>query len=133
MNKNILRAFKRELISIYEVFEGSNLISGFREKIKEFSDNLLFTSNFDSANKKDFNYNKFYTYVAILINYWRMKKLVRTDEEKEQLKLWYEVIYSYSHQKFSDFISILEVATLIKVKFYEILSNIWNKFEFVII
>ena len=69
MNKNILRAFKRELISIYEVFEGSNLISGFREKIKEFSDNLLFTSNFDSADKKDFNYNKFYTYVAILINY----------------------------------------------------------------
>lgn len=133
MNKNILRAFKRELISIYEVFEGSNLISGFRDKIKEFSDNLLFTSNFDSANKKDFNYNKFYTYVAILINYWRMKKLVRTDEEKEQLKLCYEVIYSYSHQKFSDFISIPEVATLIKVKFYEILSIILNKFEFVII
>ena len=133
MNKNILRAFKRELISIYEVFEGSNLISGFREKIKEFSDNLLFTSNFDSADKKDFNYNKFYTYVAILINYWRMKKLVRTDEEKEQLKLSYEVIYSYSHQKFSDFISIPEVATLIKVKFYEILSIILNKFEFVII
>lgn len=69
MNKNILRAFKRELITIYEEFEGSNLISGFREKIKEFSDDLLFTSNFNSDDKKDFNCNKFYTFVAILINY----------------------------------------------------------------
>ena len=115
MNKNILRAFKRELISIYEEFESSNLISGFREKIKEFSDNLLFTASFDAANRKDFNINKFYTYVAVLINYWKMKKLVRTEEEKEQLKICYEVIYSYSHQRFCDFISIPEVAILIKV------------------
>jgi len=69
MNKNILRAFKRELISMYEQFEGSSAICGFREKVKIFADHLLLTSNFDVSSKKNFNYNDFYAFVGILLNY----------------------------------------------------------------
>ena len=36
MNKNVLRALKRELITLYEAYDTSSITGGFREKVKEF-------------------------------------------------------------------------------------------------
>lgn len=36
MNKNVLRALKRELITLYEAYDTSGITGGFREKVKEF-------------------------------------------------------------------------------------------------
>lgn len=36
MNKNVLRALKRELITLYENYDTSTVKGGFREKVKEF-------------------------------------------------------------------------------------------------
>ena len=115
MNKNVLRAFKRELINLYEAFDGSSVIGSFREKVRDFCEHLLMTSHYDSYQNKNFKRNNFYNFVGILLNYCRMKKLVRTPEEKEQLKICYEVIYSYSHQKFNDFLALPEVTAIIKI------------------
>ena len=117
MNKNVLRAFKRELINLYEAFDGSSVIGSFREKVRDFCEHLLMTSHYDSYQNKNFKRNNFYNFVGILLNYCRMKKLVRTPEEKEQLKICYEVIYSYSHQKFYEFMKVPEVTALMVILF----------------
>lgn len=115
MNKNVLRALKRELITLYEAYDGSSIIGSFREKVRDFSEHLLMTSNFDPYQNKHFNKTDFSNIIAILLNYCRMKKLVRTPEEREQLRMCYEVIYSYSHQKFNDFLALPEVTAIIKI------------------
>jgi hypothetical protein len=69
MNKNILRALKRELISMFEVFHGSKEIIGFKEKVKEFCDNLILTSSYDAHKNGKFNAQDFYSYVGIFVNY----------------------------------------------------------------
>lgn len=108
----------RHKVRPYTVYTlGQNTISlgSFREKVRAFADNLLLTSSIDISQNKYFNKYDFYNYICILINYCRMKKLVRQKEERDQLKMCYDVIYSYSHQKFNDFISVPEVATIIKI------------------
>ena len=115
MNKNILRALKRELISMYEAFESTNPLASFREKIRDFCEHLLFTSTFSVTDHKNFRKTEFYAFVGILINYCKMKKLVKNKEERDQLRMCYEVIYSYSHSKFNEFIQLKEVAAIIKI------------------
>jgi hypothetical protein len=44
-----------------------------------------------------------------------MKKLVKTQEEREKLKQCYDVVYSYSHQRFNKFIGTPEIAALIQI------------------
>lgn len=115
MNKNILRALKRELISMFDMFHGSKKIIGFKEKVKEFCDDLILTSSYDAHKNGKFNTQDFYTYVGIFVNYCKMKKLVRTEEEREKLKLCYDVVYSYSHHRFNKFIATPEITALIQL------------------
>jgi hypothetical protein len=115
MNKNILRALKRELISMFEVFHGYKQIIGFKEKVKEFCDNLILTSSYYAHKNGKFNVQDFYSYVGIFVNYWKMKKLVKTQEEREKLKQCYDVVYSYSHQRFNKSIGTPEITALIKI------------------
>lgn len=70
MNKNVLRALKRELINLYEEFNSTHSEQNkYRERVKEFCDHLVMTSDFDPYQDKNFNKETFYTYVCILINY----------------------------------------------------------------
>jgi hypothetical protein len=44
-----------------------------------------------------------------------MKKILRDGDSKEKLDKVYSVLYSYSHVKFNEFMSIPEIKVLIKI------------------
>lgn len=121
MNKNIFRAFKRELKNIYMNFnedtgqleDKKEAKSRFRISAQEFSDYLLDSTECDQ--QTSFNRSVFSTYVAIFLDYCQMKKELRDEEDKERLKATFEVIYSYSHQRFYEFVEIPEIKVLFKL------------------
>lgn len=121
MNKNIFRAFKRELKNLYMNFneetgqleDKKEAKSRFRISAQEFSSYLLDSSACEQ--QSDFNRSVFSTYVAIFLDYCQMKKELRSEEDKERLKVTFEVIYSYSHQRFYEFIEIPEIKVLFKL------------------
>jgi len=69
MNKNVLRALKRELITMFDSFKSSDSSAKFMVKVKEFSDNLLLKLNYDPNTNRSFNTSDYYIYVGIFINY----------------------------------------------------------------
>lgn len=44
-----------------------------------------------------------------------MKHLLANDLERDMLKMCYDVVYSYSHQRFNEFINIPEITIIIKL------------------
>ena len=124
MNKNLFRALRREWKELFDTFlNSSNLIQSKKQKVfipnlEQFAEHLLSETSVRWEQFPDFNTKDFESYLGILTNFWAMKKL-RNGREREKLDRVYSVLYSYSHIKFNEFVSIPEIKTLVKI--------IWEK------
>lgn len=124
MNKNLFRALRREWKVMFDTFlNSSNLVLSKKQKVflpnlEQFAEHLLSETTVRWEQLSDFNTKDFETYLGILTNYWAMKKL-RNGREREKLDKVYSVLYSYSHIKFNEFISIPEIKALVMI--------IWEK------
>jgi len=128
MNKNVFRAIKRQLKTMYNNYissskfrnlDASNKSDTFLGKSNNFSEYLLSSSGIE-VNELLFNKKDYMMYVAIMLDYCQMKKIVNTPQDKEKLDATFNVIYSYSHQKFYEYTSIKEVKLIFKIIFNNI-------------
>lgn len=123
MNKNIFRAIRRECKSMFENFLLENGFTNsrskriFRANLRRFSDYLVEGSNDENANGSEFDDQDFKVYVGIFLNICLMKKLFPEAHNKEKCVEFNDLLYSYSHKKFYDFVSKPEVSKLIKAIF----------------
>lgn len=123
MNKNIFRAFKRELKTMYTEYLGdlSNCDDKEQARVKflnssgTFTEQIIKNSSIDPKNFCGFNMDVCKTYVGIFLDYCQMKKIVKVDADKERLSTTFNVIYSYSHQKFYEFLEIPEIKVIFRV------------------
>ena len=116
MNKNTFRAIKRQLKMMYydylntDEYKNSHVeereIDSFIEKVDTFTRYLLRNTAYDTS--KSINRRRFTTYCAIMIDYCKMKKMI-ADDDTPLLTETFNVIYSYSHQKFYEYLSKEEI------------------------
>ena len=120
MNKNLFRALRREWKVMFDMFlNSSNLAISKKQKVflpnlEQFTEHLLSETTVRWERFSEFNTKDFETYLGILTNYWAMKKL-KNGREREKLDKVYSVLYSYSHVKFNEFISIPEIKALVMI------------------
>lgn len=123
MNKNIFRAFKRELKTMYTNYVGDKANSEDKEHAKvkflessgNFTDFIVKNSGLNLDNFSKFNMDTCKAYVGILLDYCQMKKIVRSESDKERLTSTFNVIYSYSHQKFYEYLEIPEIKVIFRI------------------
>lgn len=123
MNKNIFRALRRECKTMFDAYLSENLFTNSRSKrifkanLRRFSEHLLEITQVDFLRRSDFDSSIFVKYLGVFLNICLMKKVV--EEEKDQFKIeeFNDLLYSYSHKKFYDYISIPEVSVLLKIVF----------------
>lgn len=123
MNKNLIRAIRRECKAIYESYLKANTLSNSRSKrifksnLKKFSEHLLQTTSVEWRTRADFDVKEFHKYLGIFINTCLMKKLLDDDTEQDKVSEFNDLLYSYSHKKYNDYIAVAEVSTVIKIIF----------------
>lgn len=123
MNKNIFRAFKRELKTIYTSFLNSRGLNDdkdimktkFVQSISIFTDGLVQELGFDTESIKGFNKDTCKTLIGIFLDYCYMKKILKAKSDKDLLTKTFDVIYSYSHQKFYEFLEIPEIKVIFRL------------------
>lgn len=121
MNKNFFRAFRRECKTLFSQFLNKNLFSASKNKrvftanLGKYSAYLLndtetgrgFTQLVDSA--------EFEKYLGSFVNTCVMKKRLTNTNDIKKLQDFNEILYSYSHKKFKDFLAIPEVVAVVKI------------------
>lgn len=123
MNKNLFRAIRRECRSIFEAYLAENVLSNskskriFKSNLKKFSQHLLDSTSVDWRSRGDFSINEFPKYLGIFINTCLMKKIFDESADHEKVNEFNNLLYSYSHKKFYDYLSVPEVSTVIKMIF----------------
>ena len=117
MNKNFIRAIKRELKWIYLEFlkiKGCrNSKSSLIRNNELFVWELLENTSVRWAEIQQFSVDIFSKYVIVLTQFSKFKGINRDASEKEISNNVYSLLYSYSHTKFYNFISIPEIRVLI--------------------
>lgn len=122
MNKNIYRAFKRELKSIYTAHIGESVMTEDKEIYKNkfmqivdtFTETLINEVGIDTSIYPSFDMSACKTYIGIFLDYCYMKKTLKTQVDKDILNSSFNVIYSYSHQKFYQFLSSEEIKVILR-------------------
>lgn len=123
MNKNLFRAIRRECKTIFEAYCSKNLLSNSRSKrifksnLKRFSQHILESTSVEWKSRRDFSSTEFNKYMGIFINTCLMKKVFDETAEQEKVNEFNNLLYSYSHKKFYDFIRVPEVSTVIRMTF----------------
>ena len=132
MNKNILRAIRREWKALFNSFWASNNI-----KLKKQSDQYLsLMKNFahylvekssTSIEKDSFlsemwdstvyssEVSDFVVYLGIFTDYWTMKKVLEESIHRPKLTKINEVLYTFTQTKFYELISTIEVNAIIQL------------------
>ena len=132
MNKNILRAIRREWKTLFNSFWASNNI-----KLKKQSDQYLsLMKNFahylveksrTSTEKDSFllevwdstvyspEVNDFVVYLGIFTDYWTMKKVLEESIHLSKLNKINGVLYTFTQTKFYELISTIEVNAIIQL------------------
>ena len=132
MNKNILRAIRREWKTLFNSFWASNNI-----KLKKQSDQYLsLMKNFahylvdkssTSMEKDTFlsevwdstvyssEVSDFVVYLGIFTDYWTMKKVLEESIHRPKLTKLNEVLYTFTQTKFYELISTIEVNAIIQL------------------
>ena len=117
MNKNFIRAVKRELRCIYsEYLKNKGLRNS---KCSLVSNNELFVwdllenTSVRWADIQQFRVGIFSKYVIALTQFCKYKGINRDASAKEIADKVYSLLYSYSHTKFYNFISTPEIRVLI--------------------
>lgn len=111
MNKNVFRAVKRDLKQIFKSYCRQHGLKMTRKKID--ANTQLFSSHLLSEISIEIDPTTFHAYVDILLNYCRMKKKNSEPETKQKMVETYDVLYSYSHHKFYQFLGISEIKAII--------------------
>lgn len=121
MNKNLIRALRRELKSIFDAYIAKSRLSGnkgkrvFNINLGKFSQYLLNTNVDLWKTRDDFSEVEFIKYLGIFLNICMMKKTLDSNEDKEKLSAFNDLLYGYSHKKFFDYLSVPEVSTIVKM------------------
>ena len=126
MNKNILRALRRQWKEMFDDFlsrnmrRNSNARRIFKNNLASFADYLLSETSTNIKNLANFSKNDFITYLGLFINFWVMKKeLMMTGDERKVLDTK-SLLYYYSHTKFNYYLSTPEVKMIIKMIFEQL-------------
>ena len=122
MNKNIFRAFKRELKNIYNDFIGESAMaedkdvykSKFMQNVDTFTEAIIRETEIDTSFYPHFEMDACKSYVGIFLDYCFMKKALKTKKGKERLNSSFNVIYSYSHVKFYEFLAFPEIKVIFR-------------------
>ena len=123
MNKNLFRAIRRECKCIYEDYLKSNSLSNSRSKrifksnLRKFSQHLLDSTNVEWRVKSNFDTAEFPKFLGLFINTCLMKKVLDESTGQDMITNFNNLLYSYSHKKFYDYLSVSEVSTVIKIIF----------------
>lgn len=87
----------------------------FMANLRRFTQHLLEDSNHEELEKGDFNQPAFTAYLGVFLNICLMRKLFTAEEDKAKVNEFNDLLYAYSHKKFYDFVSKIEVRELVKV------------------
>jgi hypothetical protein len=123
MNKNIFRAFRRECKTVFQNFLLSSGFTISRSKrifsanLRRFSSYLLHQTNILLQSRPEFDTEEYMKYVGIFLNLCSMKKIFTSRGDLNKIESFNELLYSYSHKKFKDFLTIPEVSVLLRVIF----------------
>ena len=126
MNKNFFRAFKREYKNMFEEFiymrpiernsaryedqykSISKKMDKFKTNLSRFADHILNKYCSEIATSPDFSRSNFIINIGIFLNFWLMKRILKSKEEFEKLEKISFISYAYSHQKFYAFMNLFE-------------------------
>jgi hypothetical protein len=112
MNKNLFRAIRRECKAIYEDFLKNNSLSNSRSKrifksnLRKFSEYLLNSTNVEWKSRRNFETVEFSKHLGLFINTCLMKKVLDEKVGQEMILEFNNLLYSYSHKKFYDYLSV---------------------------
>ena len=136
MNKNILRAVRRECKNMYQNYVSANSLPTSRDSIDQnvsgFLRHLWGSTHIEGSLFDKFKQRDLWVYLKILLNYWQMKREIYSTTDKLKMNTTYDVLYSYTHKKFHQFIVIPEIGVLIRMiidmqGLSEFVSKISNK------
>ena len=117
MNKNFIRAIKREYKAFYDDFiskEGlKNTKSHLIKNTELFASELLANTSIRWWEVDGFNTETLRDYLMALTQYCMYKKIYVSKQGAEIREQVYNLLYSYSHVRFYDFISVPEIKVLI--------------------
>lgn len=117
MNKNLFRAIKREIKTCFKDYLSSSKLKNTKKNFdighKSFCDHLLKIYG-EMKELKSFNQDTYELYLRILVNYCQVKKEANSSATFNMLNTTFDVLYSYSHKKFFDFLAIPEIKFIIK-------------------
>lgn len=113
MNKNIIRAIRRQckLINSADLKNSVQFI----ESMEELAKSLLNKYSNRWRTWTHFNFDDFVVYLSTFTNFWAAKKYITVKKHKEKIQKVHGLLYKYSHVRFFEFISILEVIVLFKI------------------
>lgn len=123
MNKNIFRAFRRELKDTFEGYLSSVLYfnpkskRNFINNVKKFTEHMFTMANISAKPDVDYNKDLLTKYLGILLNFCLMKKKFKDNEDQALVKEINTLLYSYSHRRYYDFLAIPEVKLIIESLF----------------
>lgn len=115
MNKNIIRAVKRECKNLFQSFLQTENIKSSKKKMRtlavfrRFAEYLLQKIHPNWRKWPEFDIDQFAVYLGGLSDYWAMKKITLKSEYAERMDEIYSILYKYSHTKFKSFLKIREV------------------------
>ena len=117
MNKNFIRAIKRELRCIHSDYFNNKNFSNSKSSLVSNNElfvwELLENTSVRWAEIQQFSVDIFSKYVIVFTQFCKFKGINRNASEKEISDKVYSLLYSYSHTKFYNFISIPEIRVLI--------------------
>lgn len=120
MNKNFFRALRRECKFLFEEFLIENGFTNSRSKrifnanLRRFAQHLLEDVCELNMETSDFNIDDFKIYIGVFLNVCLIKRMYTESAEKQKCEEFNDLLYSYSHKKFYEFVSKTEMSQLIK-------------------
>jgi hypothetical protein len=122
MNKNYIRAFRREIKNLFDRFlleNGfTNSRSGriFKANLRRFSAHLLEkTKHFTKP--ENFSEEEFQVYIGLMVNIAVVKKVFPEEKDTQKTVDFNNLLYVYSHKKFFEFATRPEMVHLVKSLF----------------
>ena len=119
MNKNFIRTVKRELKNLLNQFlktkEIKNSKNSFDSNNEEFAEYLLENTSIQWREAEDFDINTFSAYLMALTQYCKFKNMRHRSKDISIKNQIFNLLYSYSHTRFYNFINTTEVRLLIQI------------------
>ena len=120
MNKTIIRAVRREYSDYFYIYCRINGVSipiqtnQFVKTIEKFVEYMMGWEDPKEVEEMYSGLHDLPKILGIFINYCKMKKVMKTKNDKRSLFGFYDLLYNYSHQKFNQFLKIPEIRFLLK-------------------